>query len=95
MAPQLRRMSDASISEVEHLINQLQKLRTRARVIKCLRVQLSQQTVDLHVPDEITDDFDLLNSVVRKFSVRRRSRVHRFPPFLATRQIPQFVDAYS
>jgi hypothetical protein len=39
-----------------------------ARVIKCLRVQLSQQTVDLHVPDEITDDCDLLNSVVRKFS---------------------------
>ena len=36
-------------------------------MIKCLRVQLSQQTVDLHVPDEITDVFDLLNSVVRKF----------------------------
>jgi len=39
-----------------------------ARVIKCLRVQLSQQTVDLDVPDEIADDFDLLHSVIRKFS---------------------------
>ena len=26
-----------------------------------------QQTVDLHIPDEITDVFDLLNSIVRKF----------------------------
>src|SRR6516165_3792689 len=37
------------------------------RFAKCLRVQISQQTVDLHIPDEITDVFDLLDSVVRKF----------------------------
>jgi hypothetical protein len=37
------------------------------RFAKCLRVQTFQQTVDLHISDEITDVFDLLNSVVRKF----------------------------
>ena len=35
--------------------------------MKWLRVQLSQQTVDFHVPDEFTDDFDLLHGIVRKF----------------------------
>jgi flagellar biosynthesis chaperone FliJ len=50
----LRRMSDASISEVEHLINQLQKLRTRLQNASN-RIQtdiseygeLSQQTMQL------------------------------------------------
>jgi hypothetical protein len=37
------------------------------RFAKCLRVQIFQQTVDFHIPDEITDVFDLYNSVVRKF----------------------------
>jgi len=32
--------------------------------MKWLRVQLSQQTVDLHVPDEVTNDFDLLHGIV-------------------------------
>jgi hypothetical protein len=36
------------------------------RFAKCLRVQIFQQTVDLRIPDEITDVFDLLNSVVRE-----------------------------
>jgi hypothetical protein len=32
------------------------------RFAKCLRVQTFQQTVDLHIPDEITDVFDLLTA---------------------------------
>jgi len=39
-----------------------------AGAIKCLRVQISQQTIDLHVPYEIADDLDLLHSGLRKFS---------------------------
>jgi hypothetical protein len=35
--------------------------------MKWLRVQLSQQKVDLHVPDEVAHDFDLLHGIVRKF----------------------------
>lgn len=41
------------------------------RAMECLRVQLSQHTVDLHVPDKITDDFDPLHSVVRKFGAEK------------------------
>ena len=35
---------------------------------KSLRVQVSQQAVDLHVPDEDADGFDLCQGVIRKFS---------------------------
>ena len=36
--------------------------------MECLRVQISQQTINFHVPYEITDDFDLLRNGLRKFS---------------------------
>ena len=39
--------------------------------IRCLRAQISQQTIDLHVPYEITNDFDLLHSGLRKFSAEK------------------------
>ena len=35
------------------------------RPAKWVRVQLPQQAVDFHIPDEITNDFDLRYSVVR------------------------------
>jgi hypothetical protein len=72
------------------------------RRAKCLRVQISAQTVDLQVPDERP------YFVGVKIYVRRSSRVHRFPRSPPTRQTTKpahekvapralwrFVDAYS
>jgi hypothetical protein len=39
-----------------------------AGAIKCLRPQITQQTIDLHVSYEITNNFDLLHSGLRKLS---------------------------
>ena len=43
--------------------------------MKWLRVPFSQQTVDLHVSDEVTDDFDLLHGIVRKFGAGNSSSI--------------------
>jgi hypothetical protein len=44
--------------------------RSSRRARKCLRVQISQQTGDLDVADEIADDFDPVHSGDRKFYAR-------------------------
>jgi hypothetical protein len=50
--------------------------------MKCLRVQISQQTIDLHVPYEIADDLYLLHSGLGKFSVGKLflDQYHQFKP---------------